>query len=56
MKYTQEIEINVGNNVECLTADGWLQGIVREVYETSIVVYVEAYDEEQSFEPKFIRK
>jgi hypothetical protein len=56
MKYTQEIEINTGDNVECLTEDGWLQGIVREVSKTSVLVYVEAYDEEQSFEPQFIRK
>lgn len=56
MKYIQEIEINIGDPVECLTADGWLQGTVKEVLETSIRVYVDAYGGERLFEPKFIRK
>ena len=60
MKYTREIEINVGNNVgnnvDCLTPDGWLQGVVREVSETTVTVFVELYEVEQSFTPDCIRR
>ena len=56
MKYTREIEINVGDNLECLTPDGWLQGVVKEVSETTVTIFVELYEEEQSFTPDYIRR
>jgi hypothetical protein len=46
MEYTKKITINVGDIVECLTGDGYLQSRVIETKKDSIVVFIEELYEE----------
>jgi hypothetical protein len=49
MKYTKIIEINVGDNIECLTSDGWLNAEVLETTESFVKVYIHELGKEDLF-------
>tara|TARA_R110000850_G_scaffold34024_5_gene92285 strand:- start:2489 stop:2662 length:174 start_codon:yes stop_codon:yes gene_type:complete len=57
MEFTRSftVTINKGDNVECLTADGWEVGVVTKLTEDTITVHMDYIDEERDFTIDLIR-
>jgi hypothetical protein len=55
MEFTKTKTINEGNNIECLTADGWECGIVTKVEPDKITVFMDYIGEEREFEIELIK-
>ena len=55
MEFTKTKTINEGNNIECLTADGWECGIVTKVELDKITAFMDYIGEEREFEIELIK-
>lgn len=54
MKYLKKVIINVGDVVNCLTADGWVVGTVTKINKDKVTVFMDYISEEAEFEIDFI--
>jgi hypothetical protein len=55
MEFTKTKTINEGNNIECLTADGWEFGIVTKVEPDKITAFMDYIGEEREFELDLVK-
>jgi len=57
MKFTitKEIELNVSDNIQVLTEDGWLYAVIKVINQDQLKVYIEDYGEHRYFSVNDIR-
>lgn len=55
MEFTRTKEINEGDNIECLTEDGWEWGTVTKVEADKIIAFMDYIGEEREFEVEFVK-
>jgi hypothetical protein len=55
MEFTRTKTINEGDNIECLTADGWEFGTVTKVEADKITAFMDYIGEEREFELDLVK-